>query len=447
MAIYSEPNFYSKYLLPQTASAQQAEFKFDSNQLILANPRLVNIGVSTPTGQVYYHPQCGVAGLIDAISLYSDGVLLEEIRPFNAWYTAQTLMSSNDEMTCKQRQEILNLNGWTMDNPSGLGGSELVVNTPLPLQSSVATTLNMSMGMLRLKEVFGFLNATNARGEKIAYLPTFTGCLGELRLVIEWNTQQGYAVPNQVGSVATPILVYDFHVDTSPDQSLVKAACKFYDVPVTYSVIDTDRGQYLPTVQVTNVNTTLVQNTQLVSRAFTNRKVNRILIAYQPSVRNPHNGFYGGSLAGWRKQEQIFLNNKALFGSKGIYTPAQRKTMLEKTWGDFTLPYGAADVGLTANYLSMTGNYVVNDILGAAHPMGDYMRQQLTGTLEYTGFPVNSVVSELAIQVSRTGVWDTATGTDSPYVQQTQALIFAETERIRTSNGQIVVVGRDMIKT
>lgn len=473
MSIFSN-SVKSVIIDPVFASTSRIEFRLaNRGESYMPTMRVGNLGLkksSIKKNEYHFGPGC--ASVITRMQLLDGNEELDSLRRVGNWLTFKNSLhtnSQNDNVFGKMGGGQL---GWA----TGATG-ELLHADPKIVRAGSADTL----GTLDLREVFPILNSVSHLSTKL---------FPNLRVVLEYTTDTKKLVNNQTTDRMTglermvPILIVDEIVDSALADSL---DAQFQSA--SWVAVESDESamaQVPGIIPASPVATEAVQSVTLRINGFQNKAVSRVMIAkvYQDVSNYIYTPVTGetairalgqyGSKALHKEEFNIRVNGRNVLAGSGVTTPASNTMLLSDTWGDLNICPGAniESVGLDSKYslsATTTGGVTnvpakqpcfnwsgVNEtsprilyfggILDAAATGWDTeptaQQGAWVGNSAWIGVGVHDRVSDMQIQLTRTGNATSGGATDAPTssagnFQALNVLVFAEVaKRIDVSGGQ-----------
>lgn len=477
MSIFSS-SVQSSIIDPVFTSAGRAEFRLaNRGESYLPTMRIGNLGLSkSANANNQYHFGTGCASCIDRIQLLDGTEELDGLRRVGNWLTFTNSLKTNSQNT----QVFTNLIGGSLGWEAGASG-EVKSNGNKVVRLGEPQTL----GTLDLREVFPLLNS-------ISHLSTKT--FKNLRIVIEYHTKTTALVTqqtpaNMVDGLAktVPILIVDEIVDPALAASLDAQLSS-----VDYVAIESDEAGIPQVAGVTDaspVATSAVQNNDLRINGFQGKSVSRVMVSkvyqdlanyeYGPSAASALKAIAQyGSKSLHKEQFNIRVNGRNVLAGNGVDTPSAMTMLCADTWGPTNITPGmnTESLGLDTKYsltdatLTPTGrpcqNWVGAPVTfpGISNSGGVYTDATKTawatpptatqgiwiGNAAWLGVGIHDRVSEMQIQLTRTGTPTSARtpdtfATDQPTssagnFQAMNVLVFAEVAKNLTiANGSYKV--------
>ena len=475
MSVFSS-SVKSTIIDPVFNSNSRVEFRLNGRgEAYLPTLRIGNLGLTKNAGSNNtYHFGPGAASCIDRIQLLDGNEPLDTLRNVGNWLTFKNSLHTNS-----QNDNVFNnLVGGSLGWATGATG-ELLSNENKVIRTGEAETL----GTLDLREVFPLLN-------NISHLST--KLFPNLRVVMEYHTDNKALVngldTNGVAGLAkvVPLMIVDEIIDDALIASLDKQLTS-----ASWTAVEVDQAAVpaVPTISDTGaVGDEAVQSVNLRINGFHNKAVSRVMIAkvyqdlsnyvYTPTGGTEQVRAIGqyGSKALHKEEFNIRINGRNMLAGRGVTSPAASTMLLSDTWGDLNICPGAnvESVGLDSKY-SLTAtqrngvalvpanrppsnwvgvNRTYPRILTAGgiatagttigQPGSTWATQPTAeqgpwvGNSAWLGCNVQDRVTDMQIQLTRTGNPSSAGGTSSSpgNYQALNLIIFAEiAKRLDISNG------------
>ena len=314
-------------LQPTFHSNSRTEFRVNSDDKVISSKlRLCNFGVASFTaaagGAPMYNLGSGVYGCIKQITLYSGGVILDELKDASRWLGMMNLVGQTDSAwDVKQKMLCSGLN---------IRHDELI---QLPSQLQLQVQQTKFLGRVLLQSIFPMLNSEEL-------LVGFK----ELRVVIEYNTDvsQIFQATNQPTNIVfnQPIMVYDEVVTESGANVLVSG--------------DKSSWEYLAIErEVINIPASAAGTPQTVSirlRGSDQKQVSNMYLQVLPGgTADPQLGYaYSCNMPTGDDRFNFILNSRRLIPQNG-FNSASRKSasMADVAQGGFNVFTQAHDVAST----------------------------------------------------------------------------------------------------
>ena len=475
MSIFSS-SVKSQIIDPVFTSESRCEFRLaNRGEAYLPTMRIGNLGLlKSAQNENTYHFGPGAASVIRRIQLLDGDEELDSLRNVGQWLTFKNTLKTNSQNDNVFTELLGGSIGWE----AGATG-ELLSN----VNKGVRTGDAESLGTLDLREVFPILNS-------VSHLST--SLFKNLRVVIEYNTDTKALVNSQTPTATTdglkksvPILIVDEIVDDALVASLDKQMTS-----ASWVAIEHDEAAVPQVPTITDAGAAADEAQQSVNlriNGFQNKAVSRVMISkvYQDLANYVYDanaagtstavkalGQYG-SKALHKEQFNMRVNGRNVLAGSGVTSPAAMAMLTADTWGDLNVCPGAIteSVGLDTKYdltLDRGGlvgrppqnwvgvNRTAPRILefggdlnagGTAYTTAPTAQQgPWVGNSSWVGVGIHDRVTDLQIQLTRTGTPTSARTAGTPATDQPvssagnfQALnvhIFAEVaKRIDVSGG------------
>ena len=395
MALYSSGVNVTEIIEPVIDSKNdRVEFKIPSG-VVTNNLRLANIGVFGNANNTY-NKSVGSLGQIENIYLYDGRTELDAQRSYNKCKSFKNLLQNNSSNAEIERliqgHEIGYSNCYDATSIEKTRVKNLV-NTALDTSDASASP---NRGLLDLRKVFNLLQQLPALDSNI---------FKDLRVVIEYSSSlmNVVQVNNQLAGVQScrPLLIVDRIVDQSTQQALRSQIQNTSFISYEYDRV------LLPAVA--NNDTSSVQRKLL---GFNGKKVNRLRLAkeFNNDASNINGNtsvafgnFNSHNVNGFKVQYRV--NGRSVLPRDGITGSNRRLAMTVDTMGDLNI-YPDAVQPLVK--------------VGFAGNLGDDFR----GKQDYDAIFVNEKITDLQINLDRSGTTDTTT----PSANQDEMRILVEAE-------------------
>lgn len=361
-------------LQPIFFSNSRVEFRLDgSNKVLSANLRLSNFGSVPVPGagdpDPLYYIGSGVYGLIKQITLYSNGVIIDEVKDANRWLSISALVNSTAN-AWDTTQKLL-CNGLNLQHQEALSSAQLLTLRPQTPKY---------VGMIYLNNIFPMLKAVNG------WLIDFK----DLRVVIEYNTDVAsvfQALGNGPVRPASftptqPVMLYDELLD---DELLAeKLATK--TMTWEYAAIQREAINIAASVADT------ADSTVVRLRSMDGHLVDKVLLqVVGAGVIHPLLGYgYSANAFGNGDSINLVLNSQRLLPQNGLNTPARKSAALFDS-----LPDGNMQIFTMSNDILSTTGDVGTNVFDAAST------KLLLNTLAFTSVDIKTVVNQLDIEYTR----------------------------------------------
>mgnify|MGYP003649458752 FL=1 len=475
MSIFSN-SVKSQIIDPVFASNQRIEFRLaNRGESYMPTMRIGNLGLKkTSVKQNMYHFGPGAASVITRMQLLDGNEELDSLRRVGNWLTFKNSLHTNSQNDNVFGKMVGGKIGWS----TGATGELLHANPKLVRDGSADT-----LGTLDLREVFPILNSVSHLSTKL---------FPNLRVVLEYTTDNRALVNNQTADRVTglerfvPILIVDEIVDDALAASL---DAQFQSASWVAVESDESAVPQVPTITAASaVGAEAVQSVNLRINGFQNKAVSRVMISkvyqdlanyiYVPESEVGETAIRAigqyGSKALHKEEFNLRVNGRNVLAGRGVTSPAANTMLLSDTWGDLNICPGAnvESVGLDSKYsltATTTGgvaNVPVNqpcknwsgsnetsprilyfggvlDAAGTAWTTQPTAQQgPWVGNSSWIGVGVHDRVSDMQIQLTRTGNATSGAAGDAPTssagnYQALNILVFAEiAKRIDVSGGQ-----------
>ena len=435
---------------PQFHSESRCEFRIENRgQAYMPTLRIGNIGLSktNATDPNAYHFGAGTSSVISRIRLMDGNEELDSLRNVAQWLTFKGALKTNSQNT----NVFNNLNGDSQGWVYGASG-ELLSARPA---KQVRTGDDATTGLLDLRECFGFLNSVSHLSTKL---------FKNLRVVIEYvpNSSTHLLVDDQrANNIAglkknIPILI----VDEITDMALVNTLEKQL-TGASWVAVEHDLANIPQVPGLAAVADEAVQRSQLRINGFQGKAVSRLMIAkcYEntgaggPNV-NQAGGIAGtvhqvkalggyGSKALYKEKVNLRLNGRNVLSGDGLVTPAQQTMMLSDTWGALNMcPFQnqqsvGRDTAYAASALNVVGiNQTQPPVRSTAPGVGTGPQQGYwISNSAWIGLPVQDRVSDMQIDLERTGTFSEGTQSSAGNFQALNLHVFGEVSKGMTVSG------------
>ena len=343
---YLDPAYHS-------ITTKKTTFKLDQT-FINSDMYLVNVGMYDPQRAdaigLYYPTFNGVFQSIKRIYLTVNGAMVDSLDNCQQSTTMSALMSTNRHSNDFNRQTLLNGMGFQIESNAQAqagansiqseystnyatidGGNNQAVNN----QVVIAQNQNQQSGMIRLRDLLGFLRAKGPDGQYVI-LPA----LPDLKLEIEWNTDNAdfFLDPAHAGGITPnlspmqPILVYDELLNVSPEQVV--------------SVINYDQRLTERFNVPVKPNDTVPLETSFRSQAFKAKYLKRLAVVNLPSSQlvdaQKWMAQTNRSVAQKAEKIQLVVNSRSLFPGDGVSNPVIKQHLFNMSYGQLNLPICSA---------------------------------------------------------------------------------------------------------
>jgi len=354
----------------------RSEFRLPSNGVLLSNMRLASWGISNAVNTL---PGTGT-WCIDSIQLYDGNQLLDQVLQANIVRNFDAFNNTNDE-NCSV-ESILGQNGMGLiceGNNAKLPAGEDPNPDDIKVKPFAAQPVGGTRGWLSLKNFLPFLRSS-------LFVPTTI--FKNLRLVVNWK-DSAQLKNLVVDSTQNPTTFEESFVivDQMVNDEAVKQATMSYQ-GVTYKAIEHD------SIYVSPVNppaaSTLEQSNSYLVNGFNNKTVSALRVTQTPLDSTTwrtgdDNDNFGnnGSIATFGTEYQFRVNGSNKLPRNGADKRNQRLALVTDTFGICNLSPGQ-------NFTSIPD-------MAAQVPYG-------FGDLDYTALKLDEKVSELVVNMKRTGV-------------------------------------------
>ena len=424
MSLYTNSNVVTHIIDPvYNRSQQRSIFNIPNDTHILANMRLGGFGAISSTATTYLGG-LGSLGVIDSVILETqDGTVIDQLQNFQLYQAFKNYNKTN------QHNKDTSSNLAKTNNGSYFGGLTNATEQGIKIRNyninpgsrAVLTTeLLTSLGWLRLAEVLNVLKV----------MPVInTTILKDLRLIINYNSTLGeYLTDTGNGPFETsqPYLILD---ELKTDEQMPLLTTEFNSIE--HDVINID-GIFPTAGELTKV-----QNVNRALHGFRNKSIQRMMVCKEPTLPSSYqetpgvNTRFGkvASVACHKEVLQVSVNGMSLWTENGINKENQRLAMLNDVYDGFnTYPFLNGTAYLETDAVNRNMHYKEgnNDL-----SMNDYY-----------GCLIQSEISDLKINFSRTGVYVATGATPAVDITNTasvnQALnmhFFAEVKKVLVPAG------------
>jgi len=373
----------------------RAEFRLPADSVYLSNMRLIGLGIFSSTAASSYNELLGAYGGIKNISVFDGATLLEQMNQAEIVNAFKSVQSDNDSNLSVNRHLKYNQLGFTANGDYSLTANQIGANSiQVKEQNLVANNVN-KRAWLSLKEHLSFFKSSMS-------IPT--NVFKQFRIVIEYlnsaEMKHSTSVNNatlSTGESATANPNVLLLVDEVNEGDMRNAMMKNYQ-GVVYRPLEVDSVNLGALTPAANTETAQTQ-TYLVN-GFDGKKLIRILQVNSPQLASTfENATDNTNLGGkgsqclFRSGLQIRVNGANKLSGQGIVATStgsvgnRRLAYLVDTWGNANIITGGnvPTFGNEANFYDATTTPYV-------------------GNLDYTGCLIDEVISELQIQVERSGV-------------------------------------------
>lgn len=354
----------------------RSEFRLPSDGVYLSNLRLADYGLATASATL---PGTG-AFCIKSIQLYDGNQLLDQVLEASLVKNFDAYNNSNDENASVENVLSRNAMGYmAAGNVSKNAAGDGVDPDDIRVQVFSDSAAGNRKAWLSLKNFLPFLGAS-------LYVPTTV--FKNLRLVVNWKS--GEDLKNVIRDTTQVVNTFEDSIliaDEMVAEEAVKKATSAYK-GVVYRAIEHD------SVHVDAINPpadgTLEQQNRYLVNGFNNKSVGRLRVTQTPLQQNTWRpattnlGFGNqGSVAQWATEYQFRVNGSNKLARNGVDRRNQRLAMLTDTFGICNMP----------SFLNFT--YIPDMTPILPEPQGE---------LDYTGLHIDDKVSELVVEMKRTGV-------------------------------------------
>ena len=444
MSIFSS-SVKSQIIDPVFHSESRCEFRLaNRGEAYMPTLRLGNIGLTKDAGNNNtYHFGPGAASVISRIRLMDGNEELDSLRNAAQWLTFKGLQKTNSENV----NVMSNLEGGSIGWSAGATG-ELLSNENKTIREGESTTL----GSIDLRDCFGFLNSVSHLSTKL---------FPNLRVVIEYHANSNPALMvNNVSQVAglkkvVPILIAD---EITDDRLVATLDAQLKSASWVAVEVDTASVPQVPGITAAGaVTDSAVQRTSLRINGFQNKAVSRMMIA--KTFQDPDAYLYGGGAADTavkglasygsralhKERFNMRVNGRNLLSGDGLTSPAQMSMMLSDVWGEIDMCPGqdTESVGVDSKYgltvadpvtATIIGNAPKNwvgvnrteprvltnsgalDAAGTAWATPPTAQQGYwVGNSSFIGLPVHDRVTDLQLDLVRTGTPSSAASAPGTY--------------------------------
>lgn len=387
----------------------RSEFRFPkANGVYKTDMRLLNVGLDkNSNGATYYNQLVGAYGIIQTLSLYSGSQLIDEIRNVDQYLAIRNLLHSNAENQAITRVLTHNKLGFSAEGEDDIPNQLFndVVSNENPDEYNVLygndgnQALNGTWLDLR---VLPFLDAS-------PYVPM--NVFPDLRLVVTYKSRDGMAkLVRDQGLTAElftkePLVICEYEADPVMAEALMKN----YQGVVWNSI---EHDQVYLNASAPAQNAIADQTESWIVKGFNGKYISKMIVSNQDTnalaevavAGNANNFFLGGSVSQLDYALQLRLNGAQFFPTPYIQGYNRRLAHLVDAWGDVNIaPY-----------------------FNAVKPVQDFAElfyndaQDAVSRMDYTGFTINDVVSEMKLTIQRSAVGHNANANDN--IAQRQAL-------------------------
>ena len=432
MTFYSDDSVQTMYIDSTTFVANnRVTFDLDGSKLAyLPNMRLINLGLKSDIGNDEYNELVGANGVITNIRLL-DGKT--EISALNQAGIYRGFLNCN-----KDNNVVDSVTGVLHRTALGYKTSSYgLQQIGDPLESKVSSLLTRddeaNLGTLDLRECFPILSA-------ISHLPT--SLFKNLRVEVVFNNRpESSSLVDPVTAVVVegirPTLVVDVlqnpKVVARLNQSLMNA---------NWLEIEHDRF-VMPVNGAGGVqagDNGLVQNINQKINGFNNKRVQRMLIVKQNA--NQAKFVEAGVLRGFgtfasqninREKLQVRLNGRNIFPRSGLVGNNERLGNVHDVFGEMLSYPGSNSMGSELSWLAP----------GTPSVGAQTLPGELIGQLDYDAVLIGDYISDLQINLSRSGLQTVQAGPaylNFPSNDQLSIHVFGEVQKqIRVSGNEYVI--------
>ena len=423
MSIYSNNQVVTHILDPIfSRSNQRVEFRLPNDVKLLSNMRIGGLGAFANTAATY-NGMVGGAGVIQSIHLLDgENAVLDQLLQAPIFNAFKNFNHTNQEQ--KDRLPNLSKNSMAMTfggveaAAAGNAGPKIELYDINSAARAIATSeAATSTTWLSVADMLPLLRQM---------LVVDTSVLRNLKLVIEISTDiNSYASETASAPFGTtqPFLIYDQMVGDAPSFQNVE-----------FTSIEHDRVS-VPADVATQAQVIKVQTQNSRVGGFNNKSVVRMLIAKNPQLLSTFqttgtNMRYSNlaSVACFKEQLQVRVNGQNMFAGNGLEKDNERLAMCNDVWGT-TSSYNYSN-GMAYLSADATNRNVDIDI-----------GNDIISQLDYYGILINSEISDLQLNFSRTVVnVQNATPTDisatASVNQRLDLNIFCEVKKAIVSDGR-----------
>lgn len=379
---------------PQYFSQSRVEFRLD-NKNYTNSMRLVNFGCYSPAGfadATQYVSGCGAWSLIRNATLYSDNVVIEQIRDVYKLMSMKNLLRSNTNSLSRNNFETCAGNGYHIYRDDGL--DKIDMKRGKPITNDEATT---AKAFLNLSELFSFLDNNAALPKEI----------GNLRIVLEFENdiEKVYQQPRPATfTIVQPALLVDEVVNKKIEASIEKTVNN--TLQMEYYPMELERV----TAAGGSAGEILLMKARL--HAFDEKQVRRLFIANNSSAFISELLGKHSSVQQDDEKVQFSLNGRTYLPFKGSDTPARKCAYMTDAFGVLNIPLGSEKRVFTR----------ADEVLDKA--------LHLQGNMSYFGMNVNERVDQLHVEFSRTG------GALAQTVNDVDLNVYGEVHRVLVIKGE-----------
>ena len=387
MALYGA-NLTTRYIDPVfERSNLRAEFRLQPDTLYLSNLRLLGAGASCSVGSSY-NKLVGALASIASIQLYDGNQLLDQVLQATILNAFRNQLHDNDSNLSVNRYLTYTGLGFLASGVDGNGGGVKVrEQNPFPANEG-------EQAWVSLKAMLPFLASSLVMPTNVFKKP---------RLVINYSSQtdlqnslftENSTAPATFENLTGMVLV----ADEMNAGDMKDAMMSNYD-GVRYSPIEHD-SVILPAI--TGLADTAAEDEKKETRSFNvngfnNKYLKRLVLVNTATDKTTWqtgaaNKLYSnqGSLSFFKPRVQLRVNGSDLLPREGFIGHNRRLAQLTDAWGTQNLVNGG-------QFTSIEG---AADVIDA--PV------DRCGSVDYTGVKVEREVSELIVDVERSGVFGNA---------------------------------------
>ena len=355
--------------------------------------RLANVQAK-PNVDATYQPLVGMNALFKHIILYSQNSIIDQSREAPEYLAFEQLRKPNVYNSNMGNPQTGTIWGFKESHTVNANRTPLAAQTLIPSinytksSSSVKPIKTLvtlaNSGTFNLQDCLKFLTSD-------AIVPGTQ--FPSMRLTIEWETDAALVFGKTVPAswdVVEPILFVDEVITPSILQSVSKK--RNYKIP--YFSMEKDR------VVVSAVVADTIKQETIPIRGFKDKSVRRMLLVNVPDVSSALLK-QNASTSQYKEVINVRLNGKTFFPSVGINSENKKLDLLQQAWGQMNCYQGSQFIGLEndENFLSTTDLGATYDATAAKI----VTTKGLQGFVSYGGFVLQSPISDLEIEYSRTG--------------------------------------------
>jgi len=402
MSLYGDQNVTTMYIDPVTfVPGARATFELDGTKLAyLPNMRLLNVGYQHTDGAANYifNPLVGAYGAIQTIRLLDGTTELSALNEAGLYRAFLNINKRNDEIISTNKLLQRSGLGWSTDNTSMENSDDKLYETGVVDEPSNRVSQNnvpednARLGYLMLAEVFPLL-AT------ISHLPTtlFKNLRLEVVYLRNIGDNNGFDPKPPAGGMAgvRPVLA----VDVLHNPTIVSRLNKSLE-NATWLEVEHDLFRIPATAgDGAAGDQNVIQTINQKINGFNNKRLQRLLLvkqirnaaAFQPTDTLSGFGIFGSQNL-YKESLQIRVNGRNIFPRAGLVGDNERLAVLSDNFGHiFSYP--------TSNTQGVNGDELVQD-------GGD---NGFAAQLDYDGVLVSEYITDLQINIGRTGTEDAAT--------------------------------------